>query len=989
MGTREGSRGRTLLWAALLLAALAPPARALDPSKPLDRCSLAVFRARDGLPGPWVRAIAQTPDGYLWVASYGGLVRHDGARFVPIGSGRAFPGVNDIAELLVASDGRLWIVTSNGDPLCVRGEEVERCLPPAGRLPAGARLSALLPEPDGSVWMATHDELYRFSGGRLLRLGGMADRPNVADPRLPFGRVAAIMRDGQGVWLATDRGLFAITAQGVQAVPSLSGAIGALARASDGGLWAATAGSLVRLHGPSLPPAPPDVYPSGRVNRLIEDRHGSVWIASAAGLTRYREGGFTTFTSRDGLPDDNVTAVFEDREGSLWVGTRGGGLAQLTDRTLDTYVGPPSLRDQQVASLAEDAGGVVWLGSRIGLVRWQEGRERIFTTADGLPADRVNAVLPAPDGALWVGTDRGVLRWRGERPEETLAYDGPANALHRDRAGALWIGGQGVVLRWQDGRLDRFPLHPGLKGQVRALAEDDRGETWAACIGGIGHLEGGRFEEVPALDGLQVVTGRSLHADRQGTLWFATNAGLVARAGGRFRVLPVDLTLTGQLYQVLSEEDGHLWVGTTRGLARLDPRALAGPPQRRPPFSELVFDTSDRRRDAAATGTRQPGAWPMRDGRLWFGSDQGLLAVDPRHLPIDALAPSVVIERALLDGRPAAIGTANELPPGPGNLEFHFAAITLVDAHRARHRYRLDGFDREWIDAGTRRVAQYTNIPPGRYRFVVQGSNADGAWSTAEASVAFTLAPHFYVTAWFRALVAAALVALALLLYRLRLRGLRRAYLAAFEERGRVARELHDTLLQGMSAIGLQLRGIRRRLEREAPAAARQLESVEDMVTMSLDETRRFVWNLREQAPSAGDLGVALARLADRLTHDRGVVCQTRVEGPVRPLPNGVQDQLFRIAQEALSNAVKHAGASHIDLALAFEPERVRLVVTDNGCGFDPAAAPGVTAGHFGLAGMRERAQGLGSLIIDSRPGAGSRVEIAVADVRKEPDVDG
>jgi signal transduction histidine kinase/ligand-binding sensor domain-containing protein len=969
---------------------LARSAGAIDPEKPLGQCALLAWRARDGLPGPWVRALAQTPDGYLWVATYGGIARYDGARFVPIGSAHLFPAANDIADLTVAPDGRLWISPSNGPPLCPRGDELEPCLPNGVHLPANARLAAILPEGDGSAWIATRDELFHLIAGRLARAGGMTGRPGVAGPLLPFGRVAALRHHGAELLLATDRGLFRERSGAFVPVPGFPGAaISALAGGAGDALWIATDGALIQAQGtPALSASVhADGWPAGRASGLIEDHHGNVWIAGPSGLTRYRAGKFQTFTEADGLPDADVTAAFEDREGGLWVGTRGGGLAQFTDRTLDTHVVPPELRREMITSVAEDGSGAVWLGTRDGAVRWQHNRAQRLTTADGLPSDNVHSVLPGRSGEMWIATNKGLVRWRDGQVDPRPIYGGTAYALHIDGTGALWIGGQEVVLRWREEKLDRFGMAAVLKGQVRAIGRDDAGEMWLGAIGGLAHLEGDRFVEVPVVEGARIVTVRAIFTDRGGTLWVSTNAGLIARAHGRFRLLAgADPGLVGQINQVLGDDDGHLWVGTTRGLARLDPGALWQPSSRLPPFSILSFDTSDRRRDATATATRQPGVWKMQNGRVWFATDQGVLTIDPRHLTVDTLVPSVVIERAVLDGRAARLRATNDLPPGSGNLEFHFSTITLIDAHRAQHRYRLEGFDRDWIDAGTRRVAQYTNIPPGHYRFRVQGSNADGVWNEAGDSLAFTLAPHFYATPWFYGLVGATALGLTFAAYRLRLAGLSRAYLAAFAERSRVARELHDTLLQGMSAIGMQLRGVRRKLERTAPASARELESVEDMVTMSLDETRRFVWNLREQASNGGDLGVALARLGDRLTQGRPVTCHTRVDGQIRPLPNGVQDQLFRIAQEAVANAVKHADARTIEIALQFEPTEVKLVVSDDGRGFDPAAAQGAQAGHFGLLGMRERAAQLGALTIDSRPGGGTRIEVIVPARQQEPE---
>jgi signal transduction histidine kinase/ligand-binding sensor domain-containing protein len=990
MSNRRCDRGPALVAGIALVVLLSPPAGAIDPAKPLGQCSLLTWRARDGLPGPWVRAIAQTPDGYLWVATYGGIARYDGARFVTIGSPRLFPAASDIADLTVAPDGRLWLSPSNGPPLCLRGEELESCLPAGIHLPPGARLTAVLPEGGGGAWIATRDELFHLTEGRLARLGGMIGRRGVGPPLLPFGRVVALREHAGQLLLATDRGLFVASGGGFAAVPGFpEGAISGLAAGSGDALWIAATGGLVEAHGTRTltPSIHAERWAAGPVSGLIEDHHGNVWIASASGLARFRDGQWQTFTEADGLPDADVTAVFEDREGGLWVGTRGGGLAQFTERTLDTQEGPAELRREMITSVAEDAGGAVWLGTRTGVVRWQHQRAQRLTTADGLPSDNVNSVLPGLAGEMWLATSRGLVRWQDGHLERRPLYDGTVYALHLDRSGALWIGGQDLVLRWRNGQLDRFGMDARLKGQVRAFGRDDAGEMWLGAIGGLGHLQGDRFIAIPSIDGAPIVTTRAILADRGGTLWLSTSAGLIARTHQRFRLLAgADPALVGQIYQLFAEDDGHLWVGTTRGLARLDPGALWQPSSPMPPFSILSFDTSDRRRDATATGTRQPGVWKMRDGRLWFATDRGVLTIDPRHLPIDTLVPAVVIERAILDGRAARPQAINELPPGPGNLEFHFSTITLIDAHRVHHRYRLEGFDRQWVDAGTRRVAQYTNIPPGHYRFRVQGSNADGLWNEAGAALAFTLAPHFYATGWFYALVAATVLGLTFAAYRLRLAGLRRAYLAAFAERSRLARELHDTLLQEMSAIGMQLHGVRRNLERTAPASARELESVEEMVTMSLDETRRFVWNLREQASNGGDLGVALARLGDRLTNGRPVTCHTRVEGHIRPLPNAVQGQLFRIAQEAVANAVKHADAQVIEIALHFAPGQVKLAVKDDGRGFDPAAAPGAQAGHFGLVGMRERAARLGELTIDSGRGQGTRIEIIVPTRHQEPE---
>jgi signal transduction histidine kinase len=459
-----------------------------------------------------------------------------------------------------------------------------------------------------------------------------------------------------------------------------------------------------------------------------------------------------------------------------------------------------------------------------------------------------------------------------------------------------------------------------------------------------------------------------------------TNGGLLRRQAGRFHLYTAAEGLMAEnIYQVISDEVGFVWMGTSRGLFRVATAELedvaAG---RRGQVSPAWFDTSDERRDLTIAGVRQPGVWRALDGRLWFGFDHGVVVVDPRRPHVNTRPPAVLIEEALVDGRAAPIGTLGHFPAGPGNLEFRFAALTLVEPRKAQLRYRLEGFDPRWIDAGGRRGARYIRVPAGQYRFRVQGANADGVWNEAGAAVDLRIAPHFHRTIWFYLLCAVAVLSLAWLLYRSRVSRLRRDYLAAFTERSRVARELHDTLLQSMAAVAMHLRGVRRKLEPVSAPASRELETIENMVTLSLEETRRFVWNLREQPIGSGDLGRALGQLAERIAAGRSPRAEVEVRGEVVALPNNVQGDLFRIAQEAIANAVKHAQAQRIQVLLEYQPHGARLRVSDDGQGFDPATAQGASAGHFGLVGMRERAARLGTFTLDARPGHGTTVEVTV-----------
>ena len=985
---RLPARGRSVLRIGLVLTALhaagAPrPAHALDPKKALVDCSVTVFRGRDGLPGGWVRAITQTRDGFLLVGTNGGLVRYDGARLALVPSPRPFIHGADVFDLVLGRDAVPFVVTSYDHPLCLRGSTLEECLTPAERPPSRARFQTVHQEPSGEIWLVGRGTaLYRVAGGRI-------EEPGIKQ-KLPFSHPTAVLRDRRGrLWIGSREGLFQQKGAAFEPVVTARGAIDravySFFETPSGRLWIATQGALWRLEGDDVARfemLPDDV----QLAKVIEDRDGNVWLGTAAGLVRFHDGQFTTFTTRDGLPDKNVTAVFEDREGSLWVGTRAGGLAQFTDRTVATQGGPPRLRNEWIDSLCETADGAQWFGTHSGLSRWKDGHETTWGAQQGLPNPAVYAVLPGQDGDVWIGTARGLAHWQSNKMTAVGSFNEPVRALYLARDKTLYLGVDQGLMRLSpgSGAVEAVsPVAPFEPQQVRGISEDDQGILWVAATAGLGTLDKttGRLTPAPLPPGVTVPPARAIHRADDGVLWLGSaDNGLLRISGGKIRVFGAADGLPSQLNQVLSDASGYLWLATGEGILRVAKAELLDP-KRVLPVRLVTFDTSDQHRDVSAMNVRQPGAWRGGDGRLWFASWSGALTVDPPRMRINELPPPVLVEEALIDGRSIKLGakaTVAAFPPGPGNLEFHFTAVTLLEPYKAVHRYQLEGFDRGWITAGARRVAYYTNIPPGHYTFRVQGRNADGVWNLGGDAITFELRPHFYRTRWFWALLVLLAAGLAALLYRSRLARLRREYLAAFAERSRLARELHDTLLQGMSVVAMQLGSVRRRLGPSAGLAIRDLEAIESVVTMSLDETRRLVWNLRERPGAANDLGATLGRLAERMAEGRPTKCRVTVSGDVVRLSNDAQDGLFRIAQEALANAFKHAGAKHIDLRLCYEQNIVKLSVSDDGCGFDPASAQGSSAGHFGLLGIRERAARLGQLQLDSHPGAGTTLTVTL-----------
>lgn len=979
-----------MLGASLALGCAAP-AQALDPGKALTQYVLDVWQIEQGLPQNSVQAIAQTRDGYLWIGTSEGLARFDGLRFTVFDKGQL--PVSNVHALREDRQGNLWIGTYGGG-LSVYRDGVFKSYGRKDGL-SDENVRVLFEDQAGSLWIGTQaGGVMRFRGGSFSVFGtaeGLANRTVRAICEDALGRLWVGTRGGGLSRLDGER--FIAYGIGVgRLVPYVADAVSmrdsvlALHRGRDGALWIGTeTRGLLRLAGERLTPyATRGGTAVDHVRAVVEDVDGNVWAGTDAGLHRLRGQGATGLTARDGLTNDVVLALFEDREKSLWVGTR-DGLTRLRDGKFVVLTRKEGLSHDFANTVYQDRAGVVWIGTRMGLNRVSDGRTiRVLTQKQGLSSDFVTALHEDRQGALWVGTFQGGLNRLSGGVTHYTTRDGLANdavtAIVSAREGGLWIGTHGGLSRFERGSLRSLGVKEGLASPVvLALHEDGQGRLWIGGAPGLSVLQDGKLRDYSAREPRLRGDVAAIHEDRAGTLWFGSSKGLVCFRNGRFSSYGRSQGLpSAVVLQILEDARGDLWLTSPHGVFRVAKADLdavdAG-------TSKLVttraYGRADGMKSSECSGNVQPAGFKTRDGRLWLPTVKGVAVIDPDHIKVNAEKPPVVIEDIRVDEKPIALLAGVELAAGTQKFEFHYAALSLVASDRVSYRYRLEGFDPDWIDAGARRVAYYNSIPPGAYRFRVRACNADGACNEDGAVFAFTRRARFQETWWFGGLGALALASLGFGVYRLRLRQVKAEFDAVLAERVRIGREIHDTLAQGFVGISAQLETVAK-LHSVSPELARKhLDRARILVRSSLVEARRSVWDLRPQALERGDLASAFADIAQQLT--TGTEVRVDVLGQPRRLPPHVENNLFRIGQEALTNAFKHAQAGAIRVELRFDEETVRLAVNDDGRGFDTQAVL-AAEGHFGLVGIRERTQILGGrLSVLSSAGAGSWIVVEVA----------
>ena len=1037
----------------ILLLALSQAAMGLDPHRALDQYGRQVWQTDSGLPQNTVHCILQTSDGYLWLGTEGGLVRFDGIDFVTFDSENTPQIKSDIIyDLLEDRSGALWIATSGGllryQAASFQAYTMASGLPAdtvwfsyqdhAGRMwaitaggpaylqgnafQAVAQAQTVAPESRRGLVEDAHGPIWLASGSGLSAVDTAPSR-KPSKPRLSLRllngiQCNALAMDNKGnLWIGTSEGLGRYSHGVLSAVP-IAGVkaqteVTSLNLDASGGLWVGTAIGLAREENGGLTMlATGEMLPVKRIESLFQDRQRALWIATAQGVSRLFQGKLQSFAPGSEPATADVLAISEDREGDVWLGTDSGGLNVLRDQKITTYTKADGLSGDLVRCVFQSASGDIWIGTNgYGLNRRMRNGFAVLTTKDGLSSNIILSLADAPDGDLWIGTPDGLDRLHHGRILKFTSAgalpDDFIRSLYTDRDGTLWIGTRHGLAHKIGNKFVSYSSLDGLGGDlVGAILRDSgddsqtdlQGDLWIGTSGGLSRLHNGVFTTYTVKDGLSNSVVTAIHQGAGNELWLGTNGGRLNRLEMRGSLKPSirsfpsgSNTLPGTIYGILDDGRGNLWLGSRTGIFEVSKAALnafaagAGDPIR-----VSQYGTADGMKIRECTGGGHPAAWRMKDGSLWFATLEGASLINPAQLPENRLPPPVVIQSFTIDGNLQRLFQSSvSIRPGAGRLEFHYAGLSFVAPQKVLYRYRLNSFDHGWIDAGNRRTASYTNLPPGNYRFQVIAANNDGVWNQSGASLGFRIEPHFYQTFWFYSVLALVCLLLAYFVYRRRVRQVESEWNAVLAERSRLAREIHDTLAQGFVGISVQLELISRLLASSQEAARQELDRTRALVRSSLAEARASIWQLRSHS-GAGELPDRLARFCAAANGSSSARVYLKVTGTYHRLQRSSEDELLRIGQEAVTNAIHHAEAARIDVELSYDGQRVCLKIEDNGRGFTAAGDASAPPGHFGIQGMRERAAKIdGTLSIESNPGEGTRVcvEIPGASTRQKPDL--
>jgi signal transduction histidine kinase/ligand-binding sensor domain-containing protein len=996
------------------LVCFAYPAHAIDPNRTISQYIRDRWGSERGFPGGSVSAIAQTADGYLWIGTDKGLVRFDGLNFHLFQ--QAIPSslpIGPIQGLLADPEGNLWILLQSTRILRYRDGKFE-----PGIEDELFGITSVLRRKDGTVLLssvALGTVAYRVGKfGNLTSpmqivnsaAATMAETGDNLSSRLSWATGVATHRlaepnsavlsmaettDGK-VWLGTrDKGLFYVSQGRVFAASRelANTKINCLLALENQGLWIGTDRGMVRWNGAEVTSVGvPSSLRRTQVVSMIRDRDSNVWVGTSAALIRVNAEGVSV---DGGSPRTNgtVTALFEDREGNVWIGSS-RVIERLRDSAFVTYSAAAALPSERNGPVYVDSEGRTWFAPLEGGLRWLKGKQSGSVTEAGLARDVVYSIS-GREGELWIGRQREgltLLRYQGGSANsktytqaEGLAQNS-IYAVHQSRDGTVWAGTlSDGVSEFKNGLFTTYTTANGLSSNaVTSIAESPDGTMWFATPNGLNELSKGQWRVFTARDGLPPADLNCLLADSAGVLWIGSAAGIAFLTSDHLQIpREAPEPLREPIFGIAEDRSGWLWIATSNHVLRVKRNRLLGG----------GFSDGDVREYGLADGLlgtegvkRDRSVFSDALGRIWFSMNRGLSVVDPSRATGNSAPALVHVETVSVDGSaidprgPIRISSARQ------RITFSYTGLSLSNSERVRYRYRLDGFDRDWSEPVTTRTAIYTNLRRGVYHFRVIACNSDGLWNGLEATLPFEVEPMWWQTWSFR--LSGLLVAgfAMLTFYRWRLHRLARQYNMRLEERlserTRIAQDLHDTLLQGVLSASMQLHVAVDQMPADSPAQP-ALNRVLQLMARVVDEGRNTVRGLRTSIGSGHDLEDAFSRIPQEFSIREEIGFRVMVEGSTLPLQPAIRNDVYSIGREALVNAFRHSRASKIEVEIEYAANQFRVLVRDNGRGIDPEVLHTGRDGHWGLSGMRERAERIGAkLKVSSSAASGTEVDLRV-----------
>jgi ligand-binding sensor domain-containing protein/signal transduction histidine kinase len=986
---RWHSRSRLLLPGFLGVFAavhVASPRVANGQSKPLSQYLQEEWGSEKGFPGGTINVIAQTPDGYLWMGTQKGLVRFDGRNFrllsLTTASGNSF---ETVLGLLSDGEGNLWVRLQGARILRYRDGNFEEftsrfdipevavtqmCLGPDGRAIFATILNGIvvfdhgkftgIASPshfpnfvvtsmvlgaDGTYWLGTRDlGLFRLREGRIS-----AAREVLSERQIN----ALLSQDAKHLWIGTDKGLLLWNGVELTQIGNSSSLrsrqILSLSEDPDGNIWVGTDRGVYRLDPESnFTPKTENTQDDIAVTAIFTDREGNVWTGTPRGLLRLRNTVFTTYDVSNGLPSDSNGSVHVDTDGRIWFAPMKGGLYWLKDGVVE-IVREAGLERDVVYSIA-GGNGNLWVGRQLGGLthlqnisgKWQGVT---YTKADGLAQNSVYTVQLTHDGAVWAGT--------------------------------LSAG----LTRIKNGKFDTFTTENGLiSNTVASIIESRSGTMWFATPRGLSGFSNNRWASYSEKDGLPSDDVVCLFEDSAGTLWIGTMNGLAAFRSGKIWTPSQGPDLLREpIFGIQEDSEGFLWISTSNHIGTIN----------REKVFRTHFNAADVREFGIADGLRGTDG-VKRDGavgydgsgKMWFSMNRGLSSVDTHRVRAGSPPSLLHLEGLSVDGVSVSVKSPISISPNPQRITISYSGLSLSAPERVKYKYKLDGFDKTWSEALTNPEANYTNLNADSYLFHVVASNSDGQWSSTELTIPFTIEPVFWNTWWFRVIAAFVLALLILTLVRLRVSSLTQQLNVRFEERlgerTRIAQELHDTLLQGLLSASMQLHVANEQLAAESPAKP-LVNRVLQLMGRVVDEGRNAVRGLRSSSHGSVTLEQAFSAIPQELAIEDPASLRVIVEGIPRKLQPSIRDEIYLVGREGLVNALRHSGAREIEIEIEYAADWLHVNVSDDGSGINPQTLREGRDGHWGLSGMRERAERIGAkLRLLSRASAGTRIELSI-----------